>query len=75
MPLPHERDEGARGSTTEAPVDGQVAQAAKDLAAGQVDTDMRATPGLDAVRRRQLVAPPSPPPASATPIKRKPRKG
>jgi hypothetical protein len=30
-------------------------QAARDLAAGQVDTDLRATPGLDAPRRRKLV--------------------
>jgi hypothetical protein len=61
LPLPHERDEGGDGPSTDAPVDGQVAQAAKDLADGQVDTDLRATPGLDAARRRRLVSPPPPP--------------
>jgi hypothetical protein len=30
-------------------------QASRDLQAGQVDTDLRATPGLDAPRRRKLV--------------------
>jgi hypothetical protein len=52
-PLPHERDEGA--TRTAGPIDSQVAQAAKDLADGQVDTDLRATPGLDAARRRRRV--------------------
>jgi hypothetical protein len=51
--LPHERDEGA--TRTSGPVDPKVAQAAKDLDAGQVDTDLRATPGLDAARRRGMV--------------------
>ena len=32
-----------------------IAQAKRDLDAGLVDTDMHATPGLDAQRRRQLV--------------------
>lgn len=32
-----------------------MAQALHDLAAGQVDTDMRAAPGLDAQRRAELV--------------------
>lgn len=51
--LPHERDESTSGSTTAAP-DPVVTQAARDLASGQVDTDMRATPGLDAERRKHL---------------------
>ncbi len=32
-----------------------VAQAKRDIDAGQVDTDMRATPGLDATLRAKLV--------------------
>ncbi|GAP35250.1 hypothetical protein ISF6_0841 [Piscinibacter sakaiensis] len=36
-------------------VDPQTAQAGRDLAEGQVDTDLRATPGLDAPRRRELL--------------------
>ena len=51
--LPHDRDESTSGSTATAP-DPLLIQAARDLQAGQVDTDMRATPGLDAVRRRVL---------------------
>lgn len=50
--LPHERDEAA-GSTAHAP-DPVIEQAARDLQAGQVDTDLRATPGLDAARRRKV---------------------
>lgn len=53
LPLPHERDE-AIGQVAPRP-DPVIRQAAKDLAAGQVDTDMRATPGLDADRRGGLV--------------------
>jgi hypothetical protein len=53
LALPHERDESP--DATEAGTDATVAQAQRDLAAGQVDTDMRATPGLDAERREQLV--------------------
>jgi hypothetical protein len=58
--LPHERDEGATPST-DAPTrsggggDARIGQAARDLTNGQVDTDLRATPGLDAARRRALV--------------------
>ena len=36
-------------------LDPRIAQAKKDLDAGQVDTDMHATPGLDAQRRARLV--------------------
>ena len=32
-----------------------IEQAKRDIDAGQVDTDMRATPGLDADRRKKLV--------------------
>lgn len=51
--LPHERDESV-GSTAAAP-DPVIVQAKRDLDAGLVDTDMRATPGLDAQRRAKLV--------------------
>lgn len=51
--LPHERDERPDGAPV--PPDPRIEQAARDLAAGQVDTDLRATPGLDAARRRKLV--------------------
>ena len=53
--LPHERDQSAVDSTAATP-DPVVAQAAKDLAAGQVDTDLRNPGGLDDRRRRQLIA-------------------
>ena len=42
--------------------DPQIVQAKRDLDAGLVDTDMRATPGLDAERREQLVPTPQPAP-------------
>jgi hypothetical protein len=53
LALPHERDEGG-GSTAPAP-DAVIVQALRDIESGQVDTDMRATPGLDAKRRARLV--------------------
>jgi hypothetical protein len=53
LKLPHERDESV-GAAGEAPRK-VIEQAHRDLEAGQVDTDMRATPGLDAQRRRKLV--------------------
>jgi len=64
LPMPHERDEktGEVGHTKD-PV---IGQARRDIDAGLVDTDMRATPGLDAERRQQLV----PTPAPAAPLKR-----
>jgi len=64
-PLPHERDEsapdkgqqatgglgtGAAGQQQKA----HMEQAREDLESGQVDTDMRATPGLDAARREEI---------------------
>ena len=51
--LPHERDESV-STVAEAP-DPVIAQAKRDIDAGLVDTDMRATPGLDANRRAKLV--------------------
>ena len=51
--LPHERDEaGGHVASTPDPV---IVQAKKDIDAGLVDTDMRATPGLDAALRARLV--------------------
>jgi hypothetical protein len=55
-PLPHERDQ-AVGEVSDEP-DPVIVQARRDIEAGLVDTDMRATPGLDAERRARLVARP-----------------
>lgn len=52
--LPHERDQSAVDATAATP-DPMMVQAAKDLAAGQVDTDLHNQPGLDAERRRALL--------------------
>jgi len=57
LALPHERDE-VHGQVAKKP-DPVIEQAAKDLAQGQVDTDMRATPGLDADRRHRMVDTPA----------------
>jgi len=57
LKLPHERDESV-GASGQAPRR-VIEQARRDLEAGQVDTDMRATPGLDAQRRRRLVKSPT----------------
>jgi hypothetical protein len=53
LPLPHERDQatGSAGGERRDP----IAQAKRDLDAGLVETDMRATAGLDAERRQRLV--------------------
>jgi hypothetical protein len=51
--LPHERDEGLRA--TRAEPDPVIEQAGRDLESGLVDTDLRATPGLDARRREALL--------------------
>ena len=51
--LPHERDQ--QNTATNAQPDPQVDRAARDLKQGQVDTDLRATPGLDAERRGGMV--------------------
>jgi hypothetical protein len=53
FPLPHERDESA-GEEGGPPSD-VIRQAGQDLGRGLVDTDMRATPGLDGPRREKLV--------------------
>lgn len=63
LALPHERDESAEATAAEP--DAAVSQARRDIDAGLVDTDMRATPGLDAELRARLVPgpggkPPSP---------------
>jgi hypothetical protein len=59
LPLPHERDE-AVGEVAQK-VDPVMRQAKRDIDAGQVDTDMRATPGLDAAQRQRLVPTPTRP--------------
>ncbi len=53
LALPHERDQStATAATAPDPV---IEQAKRDIDAGLVDTDMRATPGLDAKQRAKLV--------------------
>ena len=52
--LPHERDQSAVDSAAATP-DPVMVQAAKDLAAGQVDTDLHNPGGLDDVQRRKLL--------------------
>lgn len=51
--LPHERDQST--DQTAAKPDPRIQQARRDLERGQVDTDMRTPPGLDAEQRRQYV--------------------
>lgn len=53
LPLPHERDQSTHAVA--AKPDPVMVQAYRDLESGMVDTDMRATPGLDAQRRAILV--------------------
>ncbi|WP_157522083.1 hypothetical protein [Mitsuaria sp. 7] len=61
--LPHERDQSTGGDSTGGMGSGAagedqravIGQAHEDLKQGQVDTDLRSTPGLDAERRDQLV--------------------
>ena len=63
LALPHERDESTGLASTAQAGSGAAGQrqrevmkqAADDLAQGQVDTDLHATPGLDAQRRRALL--------------------
>jgi hypothetical protein len=62
MPLPHERDESTNPSGGSP--DPAMAQASRDIAAGMVDTDLRATSGLDAERRAELVPGPGGKPPS-----------
>lgn len=54
--------------TTAAAPDPVIAQAKRDIDAGQVDTDMRATPGLDAKLRAQLVPGPGGKPPTPVPL-------
>ena len=64
--LPHERDESNRNVAHKP--DPRIEQAKRDIDAGLVDTDMRATAGLDAKRREQLVpGPGGKPPSTPTP--------
>ncbi len=51
--LPHERDQ--QSAATNPKPHPEIKRAAGDLKQGQVDTDLRATPGLDAERRGDLV--------------------
>lgn len=51
--LPHDRDQQA--ASTDAEPNPHIERAARDLQQGQVDTDLRATPGLDADRRGDMV--------------------
>jgi hypothetical protein len=62
LALPHERDESAPAVAVEP--DPAMAQAKRDIDAGMVDTDMRATPGLDAALRARLVPGPGGKPPS-----------
>ncbi|RZI58410.1 MAG: hypothetical protein EOP37_16005 [Rubrivivax sp.] len=66
--LPHERDQSTGGESTGGMGSGAagedqravIGQAHEDLKQGQVDTDLRSTPGLDAERRDRLVKDASP---------------
>lgn len=62
LPLPHERDESP--DPVAVPPDPVIAQAKRDIDAGLVDTDMRATAGLDATLRARLVPGPGGKPPS-----------
>lgn len=56
LKLPHERDQSVSDSTSAiGDADPRMLQAKKDLDAGQMDTDMRNVPGVDADRRRDAV--------------------
>jgi hypothetical protein len=59
LPLPHEREQ-ASGHVNPKP-QRKIVQAQRDIEAGQVDTDMRATPGLDAPQCSRLVKKPARP--------------
>ncbi len=54
--LPHERDQTPEAAGDEKRK--EMHQAHRDIEEGLVDTDMRATPGLDAERRKKLVKTP-----------------
>jgi hypothetical protein len=67
--LPHERDQSTGGDSTGGMGSGAagedqravIGQAHEDLKEGQVDTDLRSTPGLDAEQRDRLVKGAKPP--------------
>jgi hypothetical protein len=63
LALPHERDESP--DAPPAAPDPKIVQAKRDIDAGLVDTDMRATPGQNAKLRERLVPGPGgkPPPS------------
>jgi hypothetical protein len=65
LALPHERDEST-DATARAP-DPVIVQAKRDIDAGQVDTDMHATPGQNAGLRERMVPGPGgkPPPSGS----------
>ena len=52
LPLPHERDESP--DAPPATTDPKMLQAKRDIDAGQVDTDMHATPGQNAALRERI---------------------
>ena len=51
--LPHERDQSA--DSTSSRIDPRIKQAKEDIDAGQVDTDLRQAPGLDAAARKKIM--------------------
>lgn len=53
MRLPHERDQSA--DSTSPRIDPRIKQAKEDIDAGQVDTDLRQAPGLDAAARKKIM--------------------
>lgn len=53
LALPHEADETIHATAPEP--DRVIVQAQRDIESGMVDTDMHATPGLDAELRARLV--------------------
>jgi hypothetical protein len=65
LALPHERDEST--DATAGKPDPVMAQAKRDIDIGMVDTDMRATPGLDVELRDRLVPGPGGKPCRRTP--------
>lgn len=55
LALPHERDQSEPSATAPQDTPPEIEQAARDLEAGLVDTDLRGTPGADAPQREQLL--------------------
>lgn len=63
LPLPHERDQSTGSDATGGHGSGAAGEdqkrvmerARRDLAEGQVDTDLHGTPGLDEAKRRELL--------------------